>query len=310
MLQLLGFLPEIFLSIVIFTQLIINLWDLTKKSQRYKVIIDFEVFTQVLIIFILTAILLHSIKFDYIDSSSIYGVSFGRISLKIFICIVYLLVLIPMYRAFIVEKINFYEFFIITNLYILATLFLFSSYDLLLVFIAFELQSFCLFILAGIARTSAFSSEAALKYFLIGAAGTLFFLLGCCCILLSIGSLNFFVIESFNIMTQASDIVSSDLKIFKLGVWLIYFSVLVKLACFPFQAWAADVYDGVPLSSTIFFSIIPKVSLFSFLLIWFRITSVWIIDLQFLFLFLGFITTVIGTFSALKQKKSKTFINF
>ena len=123
-----------------------------------------------------------------------------------------------MYRAFIVEKINFYEFFIITNLYILATLFLFSSYDLLLVFIAFELQSFCLFILAGIARSSAFSSEAALKYFLIGAAGTLFFLLGCCCILLSTGSLNFFVIESFNIMTQASDIVSSDLKIFKLGV--------------------------------------------------------------------------------------------
>jgi len=80
------------------------------------------------------------------------------------------------------------------------------------------LQSFCLYTLAGISRTSAFSAEAALKYFLIGATGTLFFLIGCCFILVSIGSLNFFVIESLNIMTHTSDIASSDLKIFKLGI--------------------------------------------------------------------------------------------
>ena len=310
MLQLLGFLPEIFLSIVIFLQLIINLWDLTKNNQRYKALIDSEVPIQVLLIIVLSIVLLSSLKIGYIESSSIYGISFGRISLKIFVCVAYFLVILPIYRAFITEKINFYEFFIITNLYILATFFLFSSYDLLLVFIAFELQSFCLYILSGISRTSAFSAEAALKYFLIGAAGTLFFLIGCCCILVSIGSLNFFVIDSFNIVTHVSDNFSSDLKLFKVGVWLIYFSLLVKLACFPFQTWAADVYDGVPLCSTIFFSIIPKVSLLGFFFLWFKITSVWVYDLQPFFFLLGFFTTFIGTFSALKQKRIKRMLVF
>jgi NADH-quinone oxidoreductase subunit N len=310
MLQLLGFLPEIFLSIVIFLQLIVNLWDLTKNNQRYKAIIDSEVPIQVLLIIILSLVLLSSLRISYVEASSIYGISFGRISLKIFVCMAYFLVIFPIYRAFITEKINFYEFFIITNLYILATFFLFSSYDLLLVFIAFELQSFCLYTLSGISRTSAFSAEAALKYFLIGAAGTLFFLIGCCCILISIGSLNFFVIDSFNIVTHVSDQFSSDLKLLKIGIWLIYFSLLVKLACFPFQAWAADVYDGVPLCSTIFFSIIPKVSLFSFFFLWFKITSVWIYDLQPFFLLLGFLTTFVGTFSALKQKRIKRMLVF
>ena len=124
MLQLLGFLPEIFLSIVIFLQLIVNLWDLTKNNQRYKAIIDSEVPIQVLLIIILSLVLLSSLRISYVEASSIYGISFGRISLKIFVCMAYFLVIFPIYRAFITEKINFYEFFIITNLYILATFFL------------------------------------------------------------------------------------------------------------------------------------------------------------------------------------------
>ena len=106
MLQLLGFLPEIFLSIVIFLQLIVNLWDLTKNNQRYKAIIDSEVPIQVLLIIILSLVLLSSLRISYVEASSIYGISFGRISLKIFVCMAYFLVIFPIYRAFITEKIN------------------------------------------------------------------------------------------------------------------------------------------------------------------------------------------------------------
>ena len=77
------------------------------------------------------------------------------------------------------ERVNSFEFPVLIILTILGTLLLISSYDLISMYLAIELQSFCSYILSSFKRNSEFSAESGLKYFILGAFSSGFLLFGC-----------------------------------------------------------------------------------------------------------------------------------
>lgn len=77
------------------------------------------------------------------------------------------------------KKINSFEYFLLFLLAIFGLMLLSSSFDLMTVFLAIELQSLCLFVLAAFLRESTYSTEAGLKYFILGAFSSGLLLFGC-----------------------------------------------------------------------------------------------------------------------------------
>ena len=102
-----------------------------------------------------------------------------------------------------------------------------------------------------------------------------------------------------------------DFSFIELGLTLILFSLFIKLALAPFHLWSLDVYEGSPTSSTIFFAVITKLSIFVVLVrlcysSFFSIKDCW----QFYFLWVGIFSIFVGSFGGLKQRKLKTLLAY
>jgi NADH-quinone oxidoreductase subunit N len=115
-----------------------------------------------------------------------------------------------------------------------------SSRDLILMFLALELMSICVYVLAGFNRDDARSGEGSLKYFLLGAFSSAFFLYGIALIFGATGSTNLSVIGP----QLNTGLASSPL--FIVGAALLLIGLGFKVAAVPFHMWAPDAYDGSP----------------------------------------------------------------
>nr|QJS52018.1 NADH dehydrogenase subunit 2 [Cystobasidium sp.] len=140
--------------------------------------------------------------------------------------------------------------------------FLISSADLVSMYLSIELQSFAVYILAAIYRNSESATSAGLKYFLLGALSSALILLGSSIIYSYTGLTSF---ESIYTIANAasSDSVTQGVV---LGMLMIGVGFLFKVAAAPFHNWAPDVYDGVPTIVTTWLTVMPKISIFIFLL--------------------------------------------
>jgi NADH-quinone oxidoreductase subunit N len=130
-----------------------------------------------------------------------------------------------------------------------------GSGNLVTLFLGLELLSVPLYILAGLARRSAWSQEAGLKYLLLGAFATAFFVYGIALVYGATGSLAFREIAS-----------ASWTPLLGAGVALVTVGLGFEAALVPFHAWAPDVYDGAPLPATAFMSVTAKIGAFAGLL--------------------------------------------
>jgi NADH-quinone oxidoreductase subunit N len=127
---------------------------------------------------------------------------------------------------------------------------------LLTAFIGLELSSISSYILAGFRRDSTKSSEASLKYFLLGSFATAFFLYGIALVYGATGTTNL----------GRMDDADPNSNLLKLGLSLILIGIGFKVAAAPFQIWTPDVYEGAPTPVTALFSAGPKAAAFALLL--------------------------------------------
>jgi NADH-quinone oxidoreductase subunit N len=118
-----------------------------------------------------------------------------------------------------------------------------SANDLLVVFLALELMSLCLYVLAGLFKQRLDSGEASLKYFLLGAFASSFLLYG---IALTYGATGSTAFE--RISAAAPGVVRDGVFLVGLGLVLVGFGF--KISAAPFHMWAPDVYQGAPTSVT------------------------------------------------------------
>ena len=133
-------------------------------------------------------------------------------------------------------------------------MFMISSNNLISMYLGIELQSLPLYIITSIKRNSIKSSEAGLKYFVLGALSSGILLYGCSLIYGFVGNLNFDAIYNFLINFEELSIG----LIF--GLVFTITALLFKASAVPFHMWTPDVYEGSPTSTTAFFAIVPKIA--------------------------------------------------
>ena len=141
-----------------------------------------------------------------------------------------------------------------------------AANDLLTMFVALEVFSLPLYLLCGLARRRRLlSQEASLKYFLLGAFSSAFFLFGTAMLFGFAGSVRLSdiaaAINSGAGGTPASAVVGKD-GLLLLGVALLAVGLLFKVSAVPFQSWTPDVYQGAPTPITGFMAACTKVAAF------------------------------------------------
>lgn len=208
------------------------------------------------------------------------------------------------------ENLNCFEYVILMILAVAGMMLVVSSYDLIAMYLAIELQSFCMYIIASLKRESEFSTEAGLKYFILGAFSSGLLLFGCSLLYGFTGTTNYQqLFQVFSSIDKAVDIEISNAII--LGVLFILVGMLFKLSAAPFHFWAPDVYEGAPTSVTAFFAIVPKIAILSlvvrlFSFVFYGLLLPW----QEVLILCSIFSMVIGTLGALSQNKIKRLLAY
>ncbi|MEP6571279.1 MAG: NADH-quinone oxidoreductase subunit N [Gemmatimonadota bacterium] len=147
------------------------------------------------------------------------------------------------------------EYYCLLLLSTVGMMFFAGAQDFIVLFLGLEVMSVAVYILAGYNRASAYSAEAALKYFLIGAFASGFLLYGIALVYGATGSTNLVIagaqLSSGHLTTMAS-----------LGLGLLLIGFGFKVAAVPFHSWAPDVYDGSPTPVTAFMATGVKAAAF------------------------------------------------
>ena len=177
--------------------------------------------------------------------------------------------------------------------------------DLIVVFLALELLSIPLYVLAAFARPRVESEEAGLKYFLLGAFATGFVVYGTALVFGATGSTNLAKIVSL----AAPD--SSNLLLLSIGAALILVGFGFKVAAVPFHMWTPDVYQGAPSAVTAFMSSGAKIAGFAALLRVFATAFPSIaIDMTAILWALAALTMILGNVVAIAQTNIKRLLAY
>ena len=146
-----------------------------------------------------------------------------------------------------------FEYAVLLLLATLGMMMMVSANDLITLYLAIELQSLSLYILAAFARDSLRSAEAGLKYFILGALSSGILLYGCSLIYGATGVTDFSTLA----VALDSDVFSHGLII---GLVFVLAGLAFKASAAPFHMWTPDVYEGAPTCVTAFFISAPKVA--------------------------------------------------
>ena len=207
------------------------------------------------------------------------------------------------------EYSNLFEYWILIILSIIAILFILQVCDFLSMYLAIEFQSLTFYILTSFKRTSEFSTEAGLKYFILGAFSSSLLLFGSSLLYSLTGLSNFTDFSKFITGFYNSDFLITIGILTSLLFLLI--ALLFKIGVAPFHMWSPDVYEGAPTATTAFLVILPKISL---LILFIRLFIISFQDYFFItekiILISALISLITGAFGALTQKKWKRFIAY
>jgi len=152
------------------------------------------------------------------------------------------------------EMIARFEYPILILLAGVGMLVMVSSSNLLTMYVGLELQSLALYVLAAFRRDNAKSSEAGLKYFVLGALASGMLLFGMSMVYGFSGSLEYSKIATS--MTGVDGVAMG----FMVGMVFMLVGLAFKISAVPFHMWTPDVYEGAPTSVTALFAIVPKLA--------------------------------------------------
>jgi len=297
--------PGLFL---IFTLLIIVLYSVfVSKSLFSQFLVEDITLKVAFCISLFVFLLLNQISLDWKSFNFYFSWDLiSNVSL-IVVSLLLIMVFISSYTYFKYEEVFTFEFAILAYFYFIGVYLLFLSNDFFSLYLGVELQSFVLYVLCAYKR-DAFSSEAGLKYFVLGAFSSGILLFGVSLMYGFSGSTNFD--DIYSLFYFYSEVLSSNVGFL---VGFIFFSVgfLFKLGVFPFHMWVPDVYEGSPTIVTTILAAVSKFVIavafikiymyvfFSFSFYWFRI-----------FLILGLLSVVFASIAALYQDKIKRLLAY
>ena len=207
-----------------------------------------------------------------------------------------------------------FEYPVLALLATTGMLMMISANDLIALYLGLELQSLALYVMAAFRRDSVRSSEAGLKYFVLGALSSGMLLYGCSLIYGFTGSTNFTEIAAFvNQAMATSDASTAAAQNLGLvfGLVLLLAGVAFKISAVPFHMWTPDVYEGAPTPVTAFFAAAPKIAAMAMLL---RVVLGAFPDMtpqwQQIIVFISIASMVLGAFAAIGQTNIKRLMAY
>jgi len=196
------------------------------------------------------------------------------------------------------------EYYSLVLFALAGMLFAASANDFLMLFVSIELITITFYILVSFQRNRLASLEAGVKYLILGALSTAFMVFGIALIWGTTGKLGF-----NELAAMAPQF--ADSKIFLLGVLLVLVGLGFKIAAFPFQIWAPDVYQGAPTPTTAFLAVGSKAAGFVLLLrVLFTAVPAVTAHWANLLIVISGITILYGNLCALPQRNLKRLFGY
>ncbi len=203
------------------------------------------------------------------------------------------------------ERVGRFEFPVLLAFSTVGMLIMVSSANLMTAYLGLELQSFSIYILCAFARERVRSSEAGLKYFVLGALASGLLLYGISLVYGFGGSMQFAALAH---ALGGTGRISPGLVV---GIVFVIVGLAFKLSAAPFHMWTPDVYEGAPSSVTAFMSTAPKVAPFAVLIRvmiepFGHLAAEW----QLLLEILAVASMVVGSFAAISQTSFKRMMAY
>lgn len=304
--------PEIFFGMSILILIIHGV--LLSSNIKYPLIQTSFIYLSILVLFLVFILVYNTtIMFDVVFFNNTIIIDELSVYSKLIILIASIICFLSIIKYIEHLKINNIEYVILILFAIFGLILLCSANDLLISYLSIELQSLSFYLLTAFNRNSIFSTESGLKYFILGALSSSLFLFGSSIVYGVTGTTNFEDYRdffwSYNEILFFSKNNFSNLLNF--GFLLITFSIFFKLALVPFHIWSPDIYEGALSSSTIFFAIIPKLSLFCLFIRIFLSNLCDFVDYwRYYFVIISLLSILVGSFVGLEQRKLKSLIAY
>ncbi len=197
------------------------------------------------------------------------------------------------------------EYFVLGLFAVLGMMIMASAYSLLSVYLGLELLSLSLYAMVAMQRTSSSASEAAMKYFVLGALASGMLLYGISMIYGLTGSLQLITIA------DVINVDSANRMYLVYGMIFLIIGIAFKLGAAPFHMWVPDVYQGAPTSVTLFISSAPKLAAFAMAM---RILVDGLLpllsDWQSILMILAVLSMAIGNIIAISQTNIKRMLAY
>jgi NADH-quinone oxidoreductase subunit N len=200
------------------------------------------------------------------------------------------------------EKRRMFEYSILILLSTVGMMMLISAGDLIALYLGLELMSLALYVVAASDRDSVRSTEAGLKYFVLGALSSGMLLYGCSLIYGFTGTV------TFSGIAQAAGGAGIGLVF---GLVFLFAGMCFKISAVPFHMWTPDVYEGAPTPVTAFFAAAPKVAAISMFMrvcveAFPHILQQW----QQIVVFVSIASMALGAFAAIGQRNIKRLLAY
>lgn len=226
--------------------------------------------------------------------------------LKILVLTGAALALLLAFDDFARSRILLFEFPVLILLATLGMLMMVSANDLIALYLGLELQSLALYVVAAFKRDDVRSSEAGLKYFVLGALSSGMLLYGASMLYGVTGATGYGPIAA---AAKAAGM-AGNLGL-TVGIVFVCVGLAFKVAAVPFHMWTPDVYEGAPTPVTAFFAAAPKVAAMALLLRFTQgalpaVSSEW----QQIVIFLSIASMVLGAFAAIGQTNIKRLLAY
>ena len=180
-----------------------------------------------------------------------------------------------------------------------------SSNSLLPIYMALELQALSLYLLAAIKRDSAKSSEAGVKYFLLGSVASGLLLFGISLVYGFTGTVDLNDLINY----YKANIGHIPVAVF-LGFTLIIIAMFFKVSAAPFHMWTPDVYEGsTTIVTTLFASLVKFIAIIILVRLYFNLTVVWQ-DMHQIVIAVAILSLIVGAFGAIRQNNIKRMLAY
>ena len=289
--------PEVFLMISAIILLVVGSFS---KKNSAKVVVYFSVLTLITISFLEIVLPWNN---ELIFNQSLVQNGFSRfVKSIIFLSSAFVMVLSSRWLIKYDDKA--FEYPILILFSTLGMSFMVSANDLITLYLAIELQSLPLYVMASFKKDNIESGEAGIKYFVLGALSSSLFLFGASLVYGFTGSVEFLEISK--------SIVSSDINTgIIVGIVFILSGLIFKISAVPFHMWTPDVYEGSATPVTAFFATAPKMAAMSMLVnILYGPFSGAFESWQQIIIFVSIASMSLGSFVAIKQTNIKRLLAY